>query len=204
MGKNDPKLPPDTEEAKALAEVAAKRFNRYQEVFVPLENAYIGDVMNVREQGTYETIGGLAAADYAREFAGANDQLADEMQQQGVDPNSGVFMGNSSALRKAQAMKQGLGVAGAKIANTTRFYDGLQGLIMMGQGQAGQSIGGLKDIATSSTEKAISDANTAFMNASGMRAGVGRMVGLAASPLVDKQLGKSAGIKPQPSTGANG
>lgn len=192
-GGGDPKLPPDTEEAKALAEVAAKRFNRYQEVFVPLENQYISDVMDVRDQGTYETVGALASADYGREFAGANERLADEMQQQGVDPGSGVFMGNSAALRKAQAVKQGAGVAGAKIANTTRFYDGLSGLIAMGQGQAGESIGGLASLATRSEEKAMKDASSAFESASGVRAGVGRMVGIASSPFIDNQLSKATG-----------
>lgn len=190
MGKGgDPKLPPDSEESKALAEVAAKRFNRYQEVFVPLENAYIKDVMDVRNQGTYETVGAMASADYAGQFAGANTQLADEMVQQGVDPSSGVFVGNSNALRKAQAAKQGLGIASAKIDNTSRFYDGLQGIIAMGQGQAGESIGGLQSLATRSTQKAMNDASSAFENASGVRAGVGQMVGMAASPFVDKMYG---------------
>jgi hypothetical protein len=195
MGGGDPKLPPDTEEAKALAQVAAKRFNRYQQVFVPLENAYMQDVMNVRNRGAYETAGAIASADYAGEFAAANERLADEMTQQGVDPSSGVFMGNSAALRKAQALKQGMGVSSAKIANTDRFYTGLGGLIAMGQGQAGESIGGLSSIATRSTEQAMRDASSSFENASGVRAGVGRMVGLASSPFVDSELQKAGGLK---------
>jgi len=190
-GGGKPELPPDSVEAKALAEVAAKRFNRYKEVFVPLENKYIQDVMDVRSQGTYETVGAMASADYAGQFAGANEQLATEMAQQGVDPGSGVFMGNSNALRKAQAAKQGLGVSSAKIDNTSRFYDGLSGIIAMGQGQASESIGGLQSLATRATNKAMDDASNAFQRSSATRAGIGQMVGLAASPFVEQAAGSS-------------
>ena len=193
MGGGKPEQPDDTEEAKALAEVAAKRWNRYQEVFVPLENAYIGDVMETRNKGAYDTVGAMASANYGEQFGQANEQLAHEMQQQGVDPSSGVFMGNSAALRKAQAVKQGMGVSGAKVANTDRFYDGLSGIIAMGQGQAGQSIGGLQSLATKAGEKAVTDASNAFSNASATRAGIGQMVGMAASPFVDSQLRGSTG-----------
>jgi len=204
MGKNDPKLPPDTAEAKALAEVAALRFNRYQEVFVPLENQYMQEVFDVRDQGAYETVGGLAASGYQQEFARANDQLATEMIQQGVDPGSGVFVGQSSALRKAQAKRQGMGVADAKVGNTDRFYSGLQGLIAMGQGQAGEAIGGMQDMARSAGERAMQDAQTSFQSASGMRAGVGTFVGLGVSPWVDKAAGnavKKPSTTPMPAGG---
>lgn len=193
MGGGDPKAPDDTEEAKALAEVAAKRWNRYQETFVPLENAYIGDVMETRNEGAYDTVSAMASANYGEQFGHANTQLANEMEQQGVDPGSGVFMGNSAALRKAQAVKQSLGVSGAKVANTDRFYDGVSGIIAMGQGQASEGIGGLKSLATTSGQKAMSDASDAFNSASAARSGVGQIVGLGVSPFVDSQLHKSTG-----------
>jgi len=190
MGKRDPELPPDSLEAKALAEVAAKRFNRYQQIFVPLENAYIKDVMNVRSRGAYETVGGLASAEYAANFDAANRQFASEMAQQGVDPNSGVFIGNSASLRKAQAVRQGIGVAGAKVENTNRFYEGLSSIINMGQGQSAEAIGGMASIANLAEQRALDDASRSFERASAMRAGVGTMVGLGVSPFVDRALNK--------------
>lgn len=188
MSGGDPELPPDSEEAKALAEVAAKRFNRYQQTFVPLENAYIGDVMDVRSRGAYEDTGAIASAEYAGAYGAANDQLAEEMQAQGVDPTSGVFMGNSSALRKAQAIRQSRGVAGAKVANTDRFYDGLSSVIAMGQGQSSEAIGGLQSLAVKAEREAMDDAAGDFQSASATRAGIGQMVGLGVSPFVEKQL----------------
>lgn len=192
MGKS-PKPPDETPEARALAEVSAARFNRYKEVFAPLENAYIKDVFNVRDQANYEMAGGLASAQYQPEFDRANSQLNQEMFQQGVDPTSGAFQQNSAALRRAQAVKQGLGVSGAKLQNTDRFYQGLQGVINMGQGQASQAISGLGSIAKTATERAMSDAENAFNSGSAMRRGLMGATGMAVSPIVDSQLRKMSG-----------
>lgn len=188
MGKSDPKRLDETAEERALAEISAQRFNRYKEVFAPLEDQYIQQVMDVRNQGNYEQAGGLAAAEYQRSFQTAQDNLTNEMVQQGVDPSSGAFQGNSAALRRAQAVRQGLGVSGAKVANTDRFYKGLQGVIAMGQGQAAESIGGMADIAKTAQEKAASSAESAFQTSSAVRSGIAAGAGYLASPWVDKRL----------------
>ena len=182
----------ETEEQRAIAEIAAERFNRYKEVFAPLEDQYIKQVFDVRDQGNYETAGGLAAAEFQREFQNANQQAAGQMMSQGVDPTSGVFQENSAALRRAQAVKQGLGIAGAKIANTDRFYQGLKGVIQMGQGQASDAIGGLSRIAETAQQKANADAESAFQSNSALRSGSMGVAGYAASPYVDKALGRGA------------
>lgn len=184
--------PPDTEQAKALAQVAAERYNRYQDVFVPLENQYMGDVLKTRNEGAYDTVGAEAAANYAGQFGNANHQLTGEMEQQGVDPTSGVFMGNSAALRKAQAVKSGLGISGAKVDNTNRFYTGLSSIIAMGQGQSADAMGGLESAAKSSTDQAMQDAADSFNQASATRQGIGTMVGLGVSPIVDSAMHKGA------------
>lgn len=182
------KTPKETEEARALAEIAAQRFNRYKEVFAPLEDQYIQQVMDVRSQGNYETAGGLASAEFQRGFQTAQDNLTNQMMQQGVDPSSGAFQENSAALRRAQAVRQGMGVSGAKVANTDRFYQGLKGVMAMGQGQAADAISGMSDIARSAQEVANTQAETAFTNSSAMRSGVAAGLGYLASPWVDNKL----------------
>jgi hypothetical protein len=195
MGK--PKTPNETEEARALAEVAAQRFNRYKEVFAPLEDQYIEDVFEVRDQGNYEMAGGLASAAFQPEFQKANENLAGQMFQQGVDPSSGAFQQNSAALRRAAAVRQGLGVGGAKIDNTNRFYQGLQGIIAMGQGQAGEAISGMGQIASNAEERARTRAATAFDTSSALRSGAAAGIGYLASPFVDNRLRQGS----QPSVG---
>lgn len=187
MGKSPKKLD-ETEEQRALAEIAAQRFNRYKEVFAPLEDQYIQQVMDVRNQGNYEQAGGLAAAEFQRDFQTAQDNLAGQMMEQGVDPSSGAFQSNSAALRRAQAVRQGLGVSGAKVANTDRFYSGLRGVMAMGQGQAADAISGMADIARSSQERSSAAAEAAFQNSSALRSGVAAGIGYLASPWVDNKL----------------
>lgn len=187
MGKS-PKKPNESPEARALAEVAAQRFNRYKEVFAPLEDEYISDVFKVRDPGNYELAGGLASAAYQPEFQKANDNLAGQMFQQGVDPSSGAFQQNSAALRRAQAVKQGMGIGGAKIDNTNRFYQGLQGIISMGQGQAGEAISGMGNIAQTAEERARVNASAAFDNSSAIRSGVAAGLGYLATPWTDRKL----------------
>jgi hypothetical protein len=189
MGKGPKKLD-ETEQERALAEIAAQRFNRYKEVFAPLEDQYIQQVFDVRDQSNYENAGGIAAAQFQREFQTGQDKLSDQMFQQGVDPSSGAFQENSAALRRAQAVGQGLGVSGAKVANTDRFYQGLRGVMAIGQGQASDAIEGMAGIARQSQETANAAAARAFDKSSAIRSGVSAGLGYAASPFVDSKLKK--------------
>lgn len=178
----------ETEQERALAEIAAQRFNRYKEVFAPLEDQYIQQVFDVRDQSNYETAGGIAAAQFQKEFQTGQDKLTDQMIQQGVDPSSGAFQENSAALRRAQAVGQGVGVSGAKVANTDRFYQGLRGVMAIGQGQASDAIEGMAGLARQSQEKAAASAESAFNRSSAIRSGVSAGLGYAAAPAVDSRL----------------
>lgn len=182
------------EDARALAEVAVKRYNRYQQVFVPLENQYISEVFQAREQPAYEMAGAVASAPYAREFAGANRQLEGGLFGRGIDPSSGAFQNTSAALRRAAAVSQGMGVAGAKVANTDRFYSGLRSIIAMGQGQASDAMKGLGDIAANSQNNAISAVGRSFDRISTARGVAGTALGLTAAPYVDSKLGPKPAI----------
>lgn len=202
MGKV--KKPDESPETRALAEVAAQRFNRYKEVFAPLEDQYIADVFAVRNPANYEQAGGLATAAYQQEFQKANENLAGQMFQQGVDPTSGAFQENSAALRRAAAVKQGLGVGTAKIENTNRFYQGLQGIIQMGQGQTADAISGMGNIATNAEERARTNAAAAFDRGSALRSGVAAGIGYVASPFVDRRMSAANPAPAMPTTPKTG
>ena len=186
----------ETEQERALAEIAAQRFNRYKEVFAPLEDQYIQQVFDVRDQSNYENAGGIAAAQFQKEFQTGQDKLTNQMFQQGVDPSSGAFQENSAALRRAQAVGQGLGVSGAKVANTDRFYQGLRGVMAIGQGQASDAIEGMAGLARQSGEKATAAAESAFTKSSAVRSGVAAGLGYAATPFVDSKLKKPQSSSP--------
>ena len=195
MGKGAKKLD-ETEQERALAEVAAQRFNRYKEVFAPLEDQYIQQVFDVRNQSNYENAGGIAASQLQREFQTGQDKLSDQMLQQGVDPSSGAFQENSAALRRAQAVGQGIGVSGAKVANTDRFYKGLRGVMAIGQGQSADAIEGMAGIARQSQKNAITSAESAFNSNKAVRNIGGGILGYAAAPYVDSKLKKPQAPSP--------
>jgi hypothetical protein len=186
----------ETEQERALAEIAAQRFNRYREVFAPLEDQYIQQVFDVRNQSNYETAGGIAAAQFQKEFQTGQDKLTDQMFQQGVDPSSGAFQENSAALRRAQAVGQGLGVSGAKVANTDRFYQGLRGVMAIGQGQSADAIEGMAGLARQSGERATAAAESAFERSSAIRSGVASGLGYAAAPAIDSRLQRPRSTSP--------
>lgn len=195
MGKGAKKLD-ETEQERALAEIAAQRFNRYKEVFAPLEDQYIQQVFDVRDQSNYENAGGIAASQFQREFQTGQDKLSDQMFQQGVDPSSGAFQENSAALRRAQAVGQGIGVSGAKVANTDRFYQGLRGVMAIGQGQSADAIEGMAGLARQSQKNAMTSAEAAFNSNKVARNIGGGILGYAATPFVDSKMKKSQ--TPQP------
>ena len=186
----------ETEQERALAEIAAQRFNRYKEVFAPLEDQYIQQVFDVRNQSNYENAGGIAAAQFQKEFQTGQDKLTDQMFQQGVDPSSGAFQENSAALRRAQAVGQGLGVSGAKVANTDRFYQGLRGVMAIGQGQSADAIEGMAGLARQSGERATAAAESAFERSSAIRSGVASGLGYAAAPAIDSRLQRPRSTSP--------
>jgi hypothetical protein len=118
------------------------------------------------------------------------------MFQQGVDPSSGAYQETSAALRRAQALGQGLGVSSAKVANTDRFYQGLGGIMAMGQGQASNAIEGMSSIARNAQEVAQNKAEAAFANSSAVRGGIAAGLGYMASRLSIKTFGRRP-LRPQ-------
>jgi hypothetical protein len=180
-GGGDPELPDETASERALAEVAAENFARYQEVFMPLENSYIDSVMNVTDQGAYESAGGRASTAFAEQFDPAMQDYNSQLMASGMDPSSMGFQSRSNALRKAAAVGQGLGVADAQIGNTDRFYGGLSSIVNMGQGLQTESMAGMGDLAKMSQEKAAAQAEAAFNRASTGRETIGTIAGGASA-----------------------
>jgi len=162
MGGGGSGVPDETPSQRALAEVAAQSFNRYRDVFAPMEDAYIQDVVGMSSQENYERAAGIGGTAYQAEFDPIVREQQSEMLSRGIDPSSGAFGEGSQALRRAHAAGQGLGVANAQIANTDRFYQGLSNVVAMGQGIPTQAIGGYSDLASSAAEQASSEAETRF------------------------------------------
>ena len=180
MGSGGAERPDESEAYKALAEQTATYFNRYREVFVPLENQYINSVFDAGEGAAYEKAMGSAAmaaqAQYEPKIGQAQQAL---LARGGVDPSSGAFRENTGDMYSKLGVARGLNAADAGINNTDRFAGGLQNLVKMGQGIASEAMQGQIGLAQVGEDKARSIAATDFakdqreLNTLGTAAGVG-------------------------------
>ena len=126
----------DTEAQKALASIAAKRFNLYQQFYVPLENQFMSSVFEMTSPESFQNVEGYINALQQPEFQAARRNMQQAAFTSGVDPTSGQY--------QARGMSQG--AAEGLSAQLDRYYQGMQNIIAMGQGQAGQAMAGLGDV----------------------------------------------------------
>jgi len=148
----------DTPAQKALASIAAKRFNLYQQYYVPLENQFIGEVQALTSLGKFQDVEGVVSASLNPEFQNARRMVTSRLMQQNVDPSSGKFRAAQTDISSAQGRGMGLGVASGLSGQVDRYYQGMQNIVAMGQGQAGQAMSGLGDIASMAGEVSRSQA----------------------------------------------
>ena len=179
-GGGGPASVKDTAAQKKLAELAAKRFNLYQKYFVPLENQYISDVFSLGDDSSFESVDAFINALQQPEYQATRKGIQAEAFARGMDPTSGQYQGNVENLLTQAARGGALGAAEAQSGQVDRKYQGIQNVIQMGQGQAGQAIAGLGDVATLALERAKSEAKTAATDYFARQATLGTAVGTGA------------------------
>lgn len=143
----------DTAQQKALASIAAQRYNLYQQYYVPLENQFMSDVYNIISPESFQSVEGFVTAMQQPEMQAGRRQLQQQAFQAGVDPQSGQYQARAEQMTQAQAAGMGRGTAEALSGQVDRYYQGMQNIIAMGQGQAGQAMSGLGDVASLGLER---------------------------------------------------
>jgi hypothetical protein len=167
----------DTEDQKALAEVAAQRWERYQTTFVPAENAYIQEAVNYDKQSRMDQVTGQAASSSMQASSAQANQNSDALSAAGIDPSSGAW-GEAISQGSANAAK-----AQSTVVNQTgqalqdRKVAGMKNVVAIGNGQASDTIAGMGDIATSSAKAAMDRSQRGFDQASARDAAIGTVVG---------------------------
>jgi hypothetical protein len=181
-GKGGPASVKDTAAQKKLAEIAARRFNLYQQYFVPLENQYIQDVFSLGDDASFESVESFVNALQQPEYQATRKGIEAEAFARGMDPTSGQYRGAVENVINQSARGASLAAAEAQSGQADIKYQGLQSLINIGQGQSGKAIAGIGDVASLATERAKSEAQTAANNylarQSLIGTGVGTGVGL--------------------------
>jgi len=160
---------PETPEEQELADISAEKWQRYQDVFKPLENEYMAEVDEMGGQAAQDRVTGQAATSVQQ---GVGDMPA--------DPNAGAPMGGAGAqLGQARAGA----VTDAATGLRGQHIQGMQGLVAMGQGQSADSMQSMGDIAGRAASDAMQDTKqeafrdfnrrNAWANMAGQAAGIG-------------------------------
>lgn len=184
----DADSPAPTESARALAQVAAARFNRFQTTFAPLENKYISSVFALRSPGKFQEAAGQASAGVQGAFGTAQDNLTEQLTARGVDPSAGAYQAPSRALQRAHERGLAMGVAGSQIDQADRAYQGLQSVVAMGNNQSADAVEGMGDVAARANEQAARSAKDAFSRSTG----VAEIAGVAAGSAAGYGLNRDA------------
>lgn len=180
MGKGGGEQPDETPAYRALAEQSAQYFNRYQDVFRPLEDMYITQVFRADDASAYGKAMDTASSAVQRSFEPKLQQAQQKLLARGgVSPTSGAFMGGLQDPYTQLGTARGLVAADAGISNTDRYLGGVSNVIKMGQGVASEAMQGQIGLAKAAEDKARSQAMTAFVdeqqtgNVLGTAAGIG-------------------------------
>ncbi|EJG1613418.1 TPA: hypothetical protein ACPJZQ_003858 [Vibrio alginolyticus] len=192
MGKGPEKAKPTADQI-AAAEVAAKEWNRYQEVFVPIENEYMRITEKMGDEANYEKIAGAANTTSNSATSAAVNQTQKQLSASGFNPSSGKASSASNDIVSGANANEVQTAAQGQHNVTERYTGNLQNVVSMGRGQATQATAGLNDIAAASARKAnqaaIDEANAVSIPAAVAGTGVSLLTGTDAG----KEMIASAG-----------
>lgn len=167
----------ETPEEKALAEVAAEKWNHYQEVFVPLENHFMSEVEKQDSDAAYKHASGMAASAGSRNFDQANRQAASSLASRGLNPNSGAFNATQANLTADQGASTGTQMANAQTQQQTKFIGGLSNIAAMGRGQATEAQQGMASMASTANRLAAENAQSAHNSRAARNYAIGTAAG---------------------------
>ncbi len=186
----------DSASQKALASIAAQRFNLYQQYYVPLENQYMSDVFAMKSPAAFKDVEGFVNAVQQPEFQRGRREMQQRAFAMGADPTSGQYQAAASAMTQAQATGMGRGTAEALSGQVDRYYQGMQNIIAMGQGQAGQAMAGLGDVASLAQQRSQAIAQESLGRYTSNLGALGTGAGLGYGYYTTQ--GQNQGSSPQP------
>lgn len=180
----------ETAEQKELAKIAAEKWGKYQQVYVPMENKYMAKVDAMGEQWQSDSAAGSANQSIQSQFGDATADIQAQAFDAGVNPNSGRFAAKTSEIAGAKASSGAKTETGARIAQEDAYIGGLGNVVKLGQGQSTSAQQGLADVASSSADQAASAARSTYQSQTDTRAMLGTAGGMATSYGLDQSTKK--------------
>jgi len=189
FGGGDAPEPEESYAKAAMSEMAASMWNRYQDVWVPLENMYISDAVHSFDAPNYVASQGQAASLASSVYEPKIYDTQQELMARGLDPNSGAFVGESNALRRSQARATGETMADAGLGQTDRGFQKMTNVVRMGQGLVGEASEGMIDVASRQQEALEAQAERDFSRSASRQQAVGTAAGIGAGYGLNKGYG---------------
>lgn len=147
------------------SQIAAEQWQRYKDVYAPLESQYVKEAQNFGSDANYARAAGDASATVSQQFGKARDRLG---RTPGLDPSSAAFQAGMTGLDLAQAASD----ATAQNAARTNVRDtafARQGTALsMGKGLDGAAASGLGSAASNQLQLARYNQGQATNEAAGL------------------------------------
>ena len=169
----------ESEYEKAQALVARQRMDDYQNDFQQYEDKFIQEVVDMNSEENSQRALELSVTPLAKAFADEGIRIQKSMNAGGVNPNSGKAKSVKSSVAGLQAGAEVDSGSRAVMSQKDNYISGLQNIVAIGQGQAGEAMNGLGDLASMGQSNAISSAQDSISNKNNVRSGVGLAVGAA-------------------------
>jgi len=161
-----------------LSKITNEQWNRFKKVHQPLFNDLAGDITGIG-QAEKNTVAGLVSSGLTKQYGDRQEAAAKNLSLRGVGPSS-LAIGDISRER-AGVVTGGMVKGQGEVDNTK--VAGLQNLVNMARGDAGEAMRGISDIAgeqvQDATSKAIYDQQdrNETLETAGTAAGMGLAAG---------------------------
>jgi len=162
-----------------MAQIGQERWKLYKKNIVPVENKYMENVKWMGGKQAGDMASGLATSGVRSQADPAIHAAESEMLAGGINPNSGAFKARLTNLNNQLSTGLADADVSAKTQQKNEYFKGLEGIVGIGNNQAGQAIGNISDVANMSRDRAITNAdfnakeNAAIGGAIGTAAGLG-------------------------------
>lgn len=148
----------DTEDQKALAQIANERWQRYKTTYRPIEDKTLEDIQQINNAQHMQQATQAAQAATRSSFGQAIATDLGQRMASGVNPNSGAFNAAIDTDNRRMAQAESDTVNKTQQSLDDQKVAGLQTAINMGSGQATEALAGLSNVASASAQNAADKA----------------------------------------------
>jgi len=152
-----PEMPKQSEQEKALAEVGAKQWNNYVDMYVPQEARHLEELRSTEAEEARTA--GRSSADIEVAKAGAKRARRGASFSAGMKNSDGATKMSTALGNDTAAGSKGDVMASIDVAGDTEELRGLASVVALGRNKTNNAVSGMADIAQRKTGLAIAKMN---------------------------------------------